>query len=508
MRTASDELFQLVKSLTKQEKRYFKLYASRHVIGEKNKYLLLFDAIDAQKEYDESALRKKFSKEAFVKQLHVIKNYLNTLIMRSLRNFHVNNFDDKFHDLLRDAQILYDKGLNRQSRKVLNKAKKYASDNEKFLQLLDIQKWEHTIIHQNNDVEKLEKYVNEKIEEEYENIEKYKNLLGFQLLNDKFFIQYWKFGIARTNDEKNRLGRLISDDLYKDESNAKSFEARFYYYNAMFTYYFCTGDLKNSFDTISRLVMMIESMDPRLERYASKYISALNNLYAVQKELAFIKDALSTLSKLRNIRVSSQTQKAELFMRSYILELDLYISMGEFTTGISKIDSIEEDFVRFLSMIDKQSKLAFYFNFSYMYFGAGNFSKALDWNNKLLDDSDLSMREDIHCFGRIMNLIIHYELGNDQLLEYIAKSTYRFLYKRKRLFKVETVILNFIKKYPNWVNQKEMIIGFTELLDDLKKLASDSFEKHAFEYFDFISWLQSKIDKKPFEIVKKSQNTI
>lgn len=503
MRTASDELFQLIKSLTKQEKRYFKLYASRHVIGKKNKYLLLFDAIDKQKSYDEDTIKNRFRGQAFVKQLHVMKNYLNTLIMRSLRNFHVNNFDDKFHDLLRDAQILYDKGLHKQSRKVLNKAKKYAADNEKFLQLLDIQKWEHTIIHQNNDVAKLEEYVNEKIKEEYAMLEKYKNLLQFQLLNDRFFIQYWKFGIARTKAEKDALATILDDELYKDEENTKSFEARFYYQNALFTYHFCTGNLKDSHDTISHLVMLIESVDPNLERNASKYISALNNLYAVQKELNYKEEALDTLMKIRGIKVNSLTQKAELFMRSYILELDLYISLGTFTEGIKKIKSIEDEFRRFLTMIDKQSKLAFYFNFSYMYFGAGNFGKALDWNNELLNDSDLSMREDIHCFGRIMNLIIHYELGNDQLLEYIAKSTYRFLYKRKRLFKVETIILNFIKKYPNWVNQKEMKVGFSELLKDLTLLSEDSFEKHAFEYFDFISWLESKINGQSFEAVKQ-----
>ncbi len=49
----SNQLFQLIKSLNKSEKRYFNLYASRHTIGEKNNYVILFEAIDKQIEYDE-----------------------------------------------------------------------------------------------------------------------------------------------------------------------------------------------------------------------------------------------------------------------------------------------------------------------------------------------------------------------------------------------------------------------------------------------------------------------
>ena len=49
----SDNLFKLVKSLSKSEKGYFKKYANFHVRNEQNNYTKIFDAIDNQKEYDE-----------------------------------------------------------------------------------------------------------------------------------------------------------------------------------------------------------------------------------------------------------------------------------------------------------------------------------------------------------------------------------------------------------------------------------------------------------------------
>ena len=47
-------LFQLVRSMTPPEKRYFRLFAQK----ESSVYLQLFRAIEKQKEYDEAALRK------------------------------------------------------------------------------------------------------------------------------------------------------------------------------------------------------------------------------------------------------------------------------------------------------------------------------------------------------------------------------------------------------------------------------------------------------------------
>lgn len=502
MRTASDELFQLLKSLSKQEKRYFKLYAARHVIGEQNKYLLLFDAIDKQTEYDEVRIKEQFKNEAFTRQLHVIKNYLYNLIMKSMRNFHSNNTDDRFHDLLRDAQILYDKGLHKQSSKVLDKARKFAEDNEQFLQLLEIQNWQHTIIHQNNDVNKLQEYVSGQIQVEIDLLDKYRNFLQFQLLNDRIFTHYWKSGIVRNQKEKDEMARMFSEELYKNPENAASFEAKFFYYNALFTFYYCTGDLINAYETVNQLVLMIESIDPGLKRNTSKYISSLNNQYAIQKELKEYAESLITLKKIRSVKATSLTQKVELFMRSYTLELDLYITTGQFNKALNILPEVMNQFKKYVRMIDKQSKLAFNYNFSYIYFGAGDYGEALTWNNHLLNDSDIHLREDIHCFARILNLIIHYELGNDQLLEHIAKSTYRYLYKRKRLFKVETVILNFIKRNPNWIDKKRMTENFKGLFNDLIKLEEDPFEKHAFEYFDFISWLDSKINGSAFQEIK------
>lgn len=83
----SNECFALIKSLQPNEKRYFKLFASKQ--GDKNakQYIALFDAFDAldsDKEYDEYKLKKKL-KDA--ETLRVV-NGLKLLAKKTTREEH------------------------------------------------------------------------------------------------------------------------------------------------------------------------------------------------------------------------------------------------------------------------------------------------------------------------------------------------------------------------------------------------------------------------------------
>ncbi|MGZ6555019.1 MAG: hypothetical protein ACXVDV_20715, partial [Bacteroidia bacterium] len=84
----SDDLFQLINTLSKNEKGYFKKYAAKHVIGEQNNYIRLFDAIEKQNEYDEEKIKKIFKAETFIKHLPSEKNYLYWMIIKSLMEYH------------------------------------------------------------------------------------------------------------------------------------------------------------------------------------------------------------------------------------------------------------------------------------------------------------------------------------------------------------------------------------------------------------------------------------
>lgn len=83
------DLFRLIKSLTRNEKGYFKKYAQVHGNTKNADYLLLFDEIDKQQDtYDEARLIARLKGKPMVHHLSVVKNYLFEMILKSLRSFH------------------------------------------------------------------------------------------------------------------------------------------------------------------------------------------------------------------------------------------------------------------------------------------------------------------------------------------------------------------------------------------------------------------------------------
>ena len=143
--SASDELFQLVHSLSKNEKRYFRRFVSQYSDKGSNNYLRLFDAVQKQATYDQDKLLRKFRNEDFVKHFSSVKSYLFKLILRSMRAYRAEkNALIQIRELQTNAEILEEKGLFKQALKQIRKARKIGEDHELHLPLLDIlqkEKW-------------------------------------------------------------------------------------------------------------------------------------------------------------------------------------------------------------------------------------------------------------------------------------------------------------------------------------------------------------------------------
>ena len=132
-------LFDLIHSMTKSEKRYFKLLSSRHTIGEENNYVRIFDYLDKQEEYDEDKLFKDFKGESFLNRFSITKKRLYDHVLSALDSFHVSHsIDAQLHKMLHSSNILFEKSLYDQSRRILVSAEKLARKHERSHILLQV----------------------------------------------------------------------------------------------------------------------------------------------------------------------------------------------------------------------------------------------------------------------------------------------------------------------------------------------------------------------------------
>jgi hypothetical protein len=155
------------------------------------------------------------------------------------------------------------------------------------------------------------------------------------------------------------------------------------------------------------------------------------------------------------------------------------------------VPQIEEKLAEYTLYLDRHRVLVFYYKFASLYFGGGYYEQSIGYLNKIINwKTDL--RSDLQCYARLLHLIAHYELGNFDLLEYLARSVYRFMAKMENMSRVEEEIMKFLRQSFH-IPQQQIKSELDKLLQRLKGLERSRFETRAFLYLDIISWLESKL---------------
>jgi hypothetical protein len=488
---SSSDLSDLIRSLSMQEKRHFKLFAKgAYTRNGQNNYLRLFDAIAKQKVYDEQRIIARFKGETFIRHLPSEKHYLFQLILRSLRNYHSRGTIDIYiKELLVDAELLQERSLNHPGRKALAKAKKLAYRHERLAFIPEIIRLESRLFNLSS--------LDEAYEEERAALRKLSTINHYRTLSNKVAQLVATAHQLRRRSEWAAFGEIMRDPFMKDEGKADTLTAQVYYFYIKGVYYELKGDALNGYRLRRRFVEILEADPGKLEIQSRNYLSALNNLAISQLELHKYADALATAEKIRLFPERAGTKANDILLNSFvfssILEMNAYIRSGAFDEGVRAAVRAQQGLSRFGGNIHPQFLIVLQNSIKYIYFGAGEWKRSLAWSNRVLANNDPGIRNDIKAMARIFNLILHYELGNTDLMEYIIPSTYRFLLKSQRLYKVETVVLDYLKRSAHLSSRKEILGSFRQLYKELLPLSRDKYEKKAFEEFDLLRWLEQKL---------------
>jgi len=177
---------------------------------------------------------------------------------------------------------------------------------------------------------------------------------------------------------------------------------------------------------------------------------------------------------------------------------------GEFEKGICIIPELSAQMQQWSHQIDAHRILVFHYKIACLYFGAGDLQKTIEHCAHIIQHPDPHLREDLHCFARILTLIAHIELGNEQLVQYQVRSTYRFLRRMNDLNSVQEEILLFLRNLPQ-TNEDQLARKFKKLQSTLIELQKKPYQKRAFLYLDIISWLDSKIQHKTIQEVIRAK---
>ena len=505
-KTPSQDLFLLIKSLNKNEKGYIKKTAFRHTDGETN-FLRLFDAIASQKTYNDEKLRQT---EKYIRQLPRLKNYLYEKILASLETYHASkNKEIQIRQLLNRVQILFDKGFYNQCKKLLYRAKEIATKQEYFTQLLEILEWERVLIIEKlmvanlHDIGIQERHV----------LEQMQNLAYYKSAYDKVSLLYTQTIIIRNAAEEAEFKKIVGARNFEKEENAFSVTARILLLKTIGKYLSALDDRKNYLLHARRAVAVMESAPEYINEHLMQYIKVLNNLIVTLGENRKHEEWKAAIKKLRAIpktypAASNVKMQSIIFMRAVIREFYYYHDLGEFARAHKLIGRIQEGLEKYYHLISVTHRMMFYYAIAYSHFIQGELKNALEWTNRIINERLTLETQAFQRFARILSLLIHFELGNTDLLEYLVRSTKRFLAREQKLYKLENAFIDFIEKYASGnPDSAQMKNRFHSFRDTIFKM-NDPLEYNILEYFDLLSWTESKIEQKDFaEILSRKKRS-
>lgn len=492
------------------EKRYFKIFSTRHTIGSQNKYLLLFEQLDKAEKEEDSEIKKNLTRSGIISDfLSADKNYLYRLILKSLNDFHASKTTNlEIKGSLQSIEILFYKGLYQECLKLISKTEVIATECENFQLMIDLLVWKKKASGYSLGLKKAAE-VNLLID-------KYIILLNnYKRITDLYYRSYF---LQANNDKYPRkkvikdFRNIISQPELKSEKNALSFSARIFYYLIYSNYYYSIDNKKKEFEYLQKLVNNINASKTYANENPLDYLSIYNRLLSIKKHIrssSFFED----IEVLNDFAGKSHIRKEVIIQRVFIHtnthELEFHLLNNSFHKAMNKARAIEKELSKMFLEIEPYHMIYFYYLLAITMVFLAQFHKALKFNNRILNEFSEDSRPQVYIRAEVLNAIIHYELKNYSLANSISNKVLKSSMHQKILFPFEKKLLHSLIEITEEKNSRlkwelgilQKIADEIDIFKNSKKAPltglSENYEK----------WVMAKINRKHvFEMFHDNQN--
>jgi len=472
----SDDLFRLIKALSPAEKGYFKKFADRYSFSEKdNNYLKLFELIEAQETYDEKLLVK----EKFINQLPRQKNYLQNLILKSIQMYDSeSNVTVELENSIQQVRALIRRGQYDLAAKVLQKAKKEALAEECFPEALKLVKFEN-YLNKRSGMDK--DFETEKLNyaERYSLYEKEKNFDEIQELEQQVIM------FKRNPYSKNTL---IKNKLLSGNATLLSQKAKTTYYNTLSHYYGFIRQYEKQY-LYAKEHLQLKKTDYNSFTGVSVFMSSYINFFFACYNNRRYKECNDVITELMRIVEKNEKEHERRERNFLIMKTQLFIGTGKLEQGLAFITdklnmkSGNEELVT--TRMDTEIKR----NLVLICFANKKYKECLKLVDALLSPETKDYSNAFYYQALLLNILIHYELGNKETAEHLIVSARRTFKSNNRYRPLEEIMLTVLKKQL----ASESAPNFAEAIQQLSK-ANDEDDLHFSIHSFCLAWLESKLN--------------
>ena len=491
--------FVLVKSLSMSEKRYFKIFSERHIIGSQNKYVALFDQLDKATIEEDAFFIQNLKKAGMNADfISADKNYLYQLILKSLNDFHkCKTYNLEIKEALISVEILFHKGLYLECLKLISKTEIIANECENFQLSIDLLMWKKKCSGYSLGLKKASE-VNKMID------------TYLLLLNNLKRITdlYYESNLLQSENENyskkevlKKYEQILKQPELKSESKAISFSAKIFYYLIYSNYYYACDNKPKEYECLQKLIDILNASKIYALENSLDYVSIYNRLLSIKKHFkssSFFDDIFNLREFAKQVPFQKEVILERVFVHTNTHEIEYYLINNDFSAALQKIKEIEKEIQKLNLSIEPYHLINFYYLYAITLVYFGEYHKALKFINIILNDFDTADRPQVFMRVEMLNIVVHFELKNDTLVNSLATQILKKNKSCKILLLVEETIVNAILKISGFKHSTlKDETDELKILAEAVRLAKKSVTGSSVSLIEqYDKWITAKIKRK------------
>ncbi|MCH2023242.1 MAG: hypothetical protein MK207_12255 [Saprospiraceae bacterium] len=490
----SQQLHDLIHSMGKNEKRYFKVNNKR----EGSIYIKLFDQILEQKKYNFEVLRELLVKEHISSSLSRVQHHLYKLILKSLANFHAASHPRyEVMESLKHYIILRDKGLHQQGKSILNNALIKAKANNYYGLVLEISDLMEDWVTEEDSHDEAVKQKKNLFELYRENNSYTKDVVELkkQIFDLRLFFLEHQFG--RNNKHRAFLKSFIEKTHFQLNKEHNLLKKRMLLTILIYVYY----GLQDFEQLIATEKQRLDLLN---QNWAASHISPFL-AFAYHRNLLWVllsnknyKEHFALVNNMDNMLIFTLLYKSSFYtiklkIASAVTLLYAEVKQQHYHQAYHQINKLWKMYIDYEKNWDLNLLVQSFILFINTTFCLGKYEESYNWLLFFEKNIPQTYVLPYQNMGKITHLLIHDGLGNHKLIQNKIESTRIRLYRKFAFFEVANTFLKFFKRRVKCKSEEDQLKLLIQYKKQMEKIADKEDQKGFFIMFNFVDWFDSKI---------------
>ena len=501
----SESLIHLINNLTKQEKKEFSLYISNK--PEKD-YIFLFRLIDDKKVSDPEELKMSFLAAKPTSSFNTVVIYLFDLLIDILTRLRTeqDSYYLLFNELLH-ARVLYEKSMYQECFQVLKKVKEKAVYYENHFALLVAQRLELNYL-LTLDFEDMDEQ--KRLNKQYKMNNTLKSIRQLNEQSSLYELLKYRMinrGASRSLEETQKLDDLVTSEIsIVASAGVENFEIKKNHQLFQANYFITVGDYKAAFNSFVELNKLFEENSHLWNNPPVYYLMTVEGMLESLRIMHNYEGMNYFIQKLAKLSSPSSSFQLNVMYVIFIYRLFSFIDAGDFDKAGIWIAEHQTSLIDKMLLLKEQQQAEMSLYIALIHLGNGEYRKARKRLSATIGRGHLYSLPLFRTI-RIVNVMIHYELGDVDYIQSEIRSIKREMSKNKGYnLKVESFLLKFLNYSFADTNRKKRAEIWESMAEEVHALYADKYETQILRKFDFVAWVEAKIFEVPLSDILKREH--